>query len=482
MRISNENLGALKNKGITVPEYDRSGLKAKIAHIGLGHFHRSHFLTYLDELLSAGLYEGGVFEIDTLPVSPDFIKGLKAQDWMYSVLSLSPDGTRDLRINGPVVGYANGAADPEKVLEILSSPCVDLITLTITEKGYCYRDDIASLDFDNPAIIHDLDSDTPSTAIGFLAAALQMRCKSNHPVTIMSCDNVPENGKMLRKCIAQFCKRKYPEIMEWIESSVAFPCTMVDRITPGTTDEDIIFLKQNFDVDDSCPVHAEAFRQWVIENTFCTPVPDFSRVGALVVDDVRPYELMKIRLLNGSHSALSYPAYMMGIKMVHEAAGNPLIRKFIREMYMEEITRTLPPVPGVDIPLYKDELIERFSNPYIADTILRLASDGSKKISNAILRPLEEGLRNGCEMRAVLLALSIWEYFFIAKDANGEGMPIDDPKKNELEPLAMNPEAFLIHAGLAPDVLPPALSVVENFLDALRKSGVEAVLRDFVSI
>ena len=245
MNISNETLQSLKDRGIKIPEYDRKSLKPSIVHIGLGHFHRSHFLTYMDELLRNGDYDGGVFEVDIIPSRKEFIDSLRKQDYLYSVLSIAPDGKEELRINGPIVGYANHAEDPESVMACLSSPETTLITLTITEKGYCYRDDIGSIDWENADIRHDIEtSDPPRTAIGCLAEALSIRCRKGLPVTIMSCDNVPENGKMLRSCMLQFCRKKYPEIAGWVENSVAFPCTMVDRITPGTSAEDILKLRR----------------------------------------------------------------------------------------------------------------------------------------------------------------------------------------------------------------------------------------------
>ena len=482
MKISNDNLAYIGKMRIKVPAYDREGLRTSIAHIGLGHFHRSHFLTYIDELLCQGLYDGGVFEIDVVPSDRTFIENLKAQDWMYSVLSLDSDGSRDLRINGPITGYANQTENPSLVNAVLSAPDITLITLTITEKGYCYRDDIGSLDFDNPGIRHDLESDdSPRTAVGCLAQAIRTRSERNLPVTVMSCDNVPENGRMLESCIMQFCQRKYPGCIDWIKENVSFPCTMVDRITPGTTADDIRSIHGIYGVEDSCPVRCEAFMQWVIEDGSCTEIPDFSKAGAMVVDDVKPYELMKIRLLNGAHSALSYPSYMLGYRMVHEAISDPLIKSFIRNCYMEEITSTLPEVPGIDLSAYKDQLISRFSNPHIADTLLRLASDGSKKISNAILRPLEEGLESGKRMDALILALALWEYYFIARDSDGFPMPIDDPKKDELLAAASYPERFLKAAGLSEDILSPELTGrMESLLAALEKEGVREVLERFV--
>ncbi len=482
MKVNNKNLKEIEAKGVIVPSYDRKELRASCVHIGFGHFHRSHFLTYMDTLLSQGKEKSGVFEIDIMPASQSFISALKEQDFLYSVLSLGADGSEELRINGSIVGYANETIEPEIVMDRLSSFETKLITLTITEKGYCYLDDKGTLDWDNPDIIHDLEcGDAPKTAIGCLARALMLRCKNNQPVTIMSCDNVPENGLMLKACILQFCEKRYPDIVSWVKERIAFPCTMVDRITPGTTDLDISYLKEKYDLEDMCPVHCEDFLQWVVEDQKCTEIPDFSVSGAMIVEDVRPYELMKIRLLNGSHSALSYPAYMMGIKMVHDAALNPVIGHFIRNSYMEAITKTLAPVPGMDLDSYKDKLISRFSNANIADTILRLASDGSKKISNAILRPLEEGLAKGINVDALILALALWQYYYLFKDVNGDSMPIDDPKKEELLAVASDSRAFLRIAGLSEIASSSEylFHKMEEYLCCLKDNGVEATLKSF---
>ena len=474
MRLNESNLAKIGKLGIKIPRYDRKGLRRAVAHIGLGHFHRAHFLTYMDTLLSQGDTDWGVFETEIVPMGPSFRDSLPRQDYLYSVLSLSPDGKRSLCVNGPIMGYSDR---PDEVLDVLSSPDTKLVTLTVTEKGYNYDEVTGSLDFTAPGIIHDLSSDDwPQTVTGFLALALKKRAEKDAPVTVMSCDNVPENGSMLRLTVLAFIERKYPGILPWVEENTAFPSTMVDRITPGTGKGDLESLSAIYGIEDDAAVHSESFLQWVIEDKAVTDIPDFSKAGALVVPDVKPYELMKIRLLNGSHSALSYPAYMLGIRKVHEAAADPLIRSFIRGRYMEEITRTLPPVPGMDLDAYKDELIARFANPYIADTILRLASDGSKKIANAILRPLEESLEKGYEVSAIRAALSLWEYFYLYKDENGSPMPIDDPLSGRLLAAAASPRDFLCAAGLRrPDE--GLFAKMEEDLAFLRGKGVKEFLR-----
>jgi mannitol-1-phosphate/altronate dehydrogenase len=480
MILSNTTLNDISS-AVKKPTYERSTLSHSLVHIGLGHFHRSHFLTYLDTLNNAKDAHDGVFEIDIPPANEIFTENLRKQDYLYSVLSWGSDGSKDIRINGPIIGYANATKEPETVLEKLSAPETKLISLTITEKGYYYLDDEQTLNWDNAGVIHDLEATDsyPVTPVGYLSRALLKRKENNCPVTIMSCDNIPENGKVLKCCILQFCEKKYPDIISWIEKNVAFPCTMVDRITPGTTQSDIETIEKAGSYHDNCPVHCEDFLQWVIEDSHTTDIPDFAKAGAMIVKDVKPYELMKIRLLNGSHSALSYPAYLMGIRTVDEAATNPLIHDFIRNHYMEELTATLPQVPGIDVSKYKDMLMYRFSNVYIRDTILRLASDGSKKIANAIAKPLQETLGTQKKHAAMILALAFWARFCSGKDENGIELPIDDPQKDALLRTWNNSEKFLQNIGITNGLedLAKELAVA---LKAIEEKGTKQALSDFL--
>jgi mannitol-1-phosphate/altronate dehydrogenase len=480
MILSNTTVRGITD-AIKKPTYERSTLAPSLVHIGLGHFHRAHFLTYLDTLNNAGDAHDGVFEVDIPPANETFTKNLREQDYLYSVLSWGSDGSKDIRINGPIIGYANATKEPGTVLEKLSAPETKLISLTITEKGYYYLDDEQTLNWDNERILHDLEATDsyPATPVGYLSRALLKRKETNSPVTIMSCDNIPENGKVLKCCILQFCDKKYPEIVSWVEKNVAFPCTMVDRITPGTTQSDIETIEEAGSYHDNCPVHCEDFLQWVIEDSHTTDIPDFAKAGAMVVKDVKPYELMKIRLLNGSHSALSYPAYLMGILTVDEAATNPLIHDFIRNHYMEELTATLPQVPGIDVTTYKDKLLNRFSNVYISDTILRLASDGSKKIANAIAKPLQETIGTKKKHEAMILSLAFWARFCSGIDENGKELPIDDPQREVLLKTWNKSEEFLRNIGITNGLedLAKELAVA---LKAIEEEGTKQVLTDFL--
>ncbi|MGD1818284.1 MAG: mannitol dehydrogenase family protein, partial [Pleomorphochaeta sp.] len=293
------------------------------------------------------------------------------------------------------------------------------------------------------------------------------------PVTIMSCDNVPENGNMLKGCIYEFISIKYPQILSWVKENINFPNTMVDRITPATSQKDIEELESKYNLHDICGVHCEDFKTWVIEDIDIPEIQMFSKVGALIVDSVLPYELMKIRLLNGAHSALSYPSYLLGHRDVDEGINDPLIKDFIRNHYMEEITKSLNPVPGVDLEIYKDQLIDRFSNKYIKDKLLRLASDGSKKITNAIVKPLLE-LK---EKDALILSLAFWAEFLKGVDKEGNTIPIEDPNANLLQEKIKDDTAFMNYLGIKEE---NTIQKFSDFKSQINSKGIKETLKDFL--
>jgi mannitol-1-phosphate/altronate dehydrogenase len=450
VKLSGKNLGRLKDRGIKVPGYDRKALRPRIVHLGLGHFHRAHQALYIDGLLNQGLCDSGIFGINLVPDAYPLAERAGAQDYLYSLLSRGPGGT-ELRIVGSVLGYLNGAARPGEALEILSREETAVISLTVTEKGYYYdtlREDLA---WDQEDMIHDAARpDEPRTTIGFLALALDRRRKEGGgPVTVMSCDNFPSNGRILARCLLSFCRKARPDLVPWIEENAAFPLSMVDRITPGTTEALIKELEGHYGLEDPWAVGCEDFRQWVLEDRFREgfPLRALGEAGVQIVEEVEPYELMKIRLLNGSHSALSYPAYLLGHRGVAEAAEDPLLKAFIRDRYMEEISLTVPEVPGIGLKEYKDTLIRRFSNRNIGDTVLRLASEGSKKVPVSVLKPLEEILKAGGDHGAVIFALASWARFLTGRGEGGDTIPLEDPAASELSAAALgareNPLGFL---------------------------------------
>ncbi|MDR0450051.1 MAG: mannitol dehydrogenase family protein [Treponema sp.] len=491
---------------LKVPGYDRGSLPARMVHVGLGHFHRAHQAAYIDALLNRGRLGAGIFAVNLVKDSYPLEEIARSQDYLYTLAARGGDGGEELRVIGSILGYLNASGDPEKAISLLASAETRVISLTVTEKGYHFDMARGDLAWDSGPLQRDLRNPRePETMPAFLSAALEKRRRDRAgPVTVMSCDNFPSNGRILKTAVLSFCKRAYPDLVPWIEENAAFPLSMVDRITPATSPSLLHYLQEKYGVEDRWAVGCEDFCQWVLEDRLAAgaasgggaekPDGDFAaslkalaEEGAGIVKDVEPYELMKIRLLNGSHSALSYPAFLLGYTGVAEALGDPLIRRFIRDRYMEEVSATLPPVPGMDLDSYKDTLIKRFSNRNIGDTVLRLASDGSKKIPNSVLEPLAELVRAGKARDSLIFALAAWARFLSGSDERGRPIPLDDPNGGPLREAAKsageNAEGFLKAANMPelPEGEPGRLA--ERFgayLDLIYRKGTRGALEEFL--
>ncbi|QQO09390.1 mannitol dehydrogenase family protein [Breznakiella homolactica] len=490
VHLNRKNLSGITS-GVKVPEYSPDNLKPSIVHIGLGHFHRAHQAVYLDDLLNLGSGNAGIFEINTIPDGTGLAEKLAGQDNLYTLISRDAGGAEEVRVIGSILGYLSAPDNREAAIARMASAETEIISLTVTEKGYYYDTVTEDLSREHPDIVHDITNPRePKTVIAYIAASLKLRSETNKkPVTIMSCDNFPSNGKILKKCILSFCETAYPDLIPWIESNTAFPSSMVDRITPATTEADVQYLESAYGIKDALPVCCEDFRQWVLEDNFKSAVPDLAKAGVEIVPDVEPYELMKIRLLNGSHSALSYLAYLLGYREVAPAMGDPLLKTFIRNFYMEEITATLQDIPGTDFRVYKDTLISRFTNTNIGDHILRLTLDGSKKIPNAVLLPLEETLRQGRRCNAILLALAGWARFLEGTDEAGVPIPVEDCGRDTVMAAAASarrdPEGFLraigVH-GIGADEMRSISGIFKDYLEKLHRDGTRRTLADFTGV
>ncbi|MDR1286466.1 MAG: mannitol dehydrogenase family protein [Treponema sp.] len=494
IKLSGNALREIAGRGVRIPRYDRANRVPRIVHIGLGHFHRAHQARYIDELLEKGLAAGtGIFEVNLVADSFPLAGISASQDYLYTLVCRGDSGDETAAVVGSIAGYLNAVSDPKGAVERLAADSTEVISLTITEKGYYYDAAAGEMAWDLSPVKHDLEHPhAPVTAAGYLAAALDLRAKNGGgKITIMSCDNFPSNGTVLKNCLLSLCQRTRPGLVSWIEENAAFPLSMVDRITPATSPAIIRHIEERYGIKDEWPVCSEDFRQWVLEDNFSrAPGSGFdpallAEAGVQVVKDVEPYELMKIRLLNGSHSALAYPSYLMGFRGVAEAISDPLLRRYIRDNYMEEISPTLLPAPGMDLPVYKDTLVRRFSNKNIADTILRLAAEGSKKIPNFIFNPLEEALGRNLPHRTVVFALAAWARFLAGTDEDGMAIPLDDPLASVLSEAAKgareNPEQFLRAAGIGRGEHAAALSgEFGESLDAIYRKGTRAALEALV--
>ncbi|MFG1954790.1 mannitol dehydrogenase family protein [Micromonospora sp. NPDC048830] len=406
------------------PRYDRSGLSVGIVHFGVGNFHRSHQAMFLDRLFERGEnLDWAICGVGLLPGDRRMRDALAGQDTTYTLIERRPDGSSSARTIGAIVEYLLGPDDSERVLERLTDRATRIVSLTITEGGYNTSDTTGEFDGSNPAVRQDLrPGAAPATVFGYVVEGLaRRRARGIPPFTVMSCDNLSSNGDVARKAFVAYARLRDPGLADWIDETVAFPNGMVDRITPVTTDADRAYVAREFAVEDAWPVLCEPFVQWVLEDHFTLGRPAFERVGVQVVADVAPYELMKLRLLNASHQALAYPGYLLGHRLAHEAASDSRLVELLTRYMDEEATPTLRLVPDIDLAAYKRSLLDRFANPYVRDTLARLATDASDRIPKFLLPVVHDRARLGQPAPMAALVVAGWAVF--AADVNEPGAP-----------------------------------------------------------
>jgi mannitol 2-dehydrogenase len=441
---------------IPVPTYDRSRLRSGVVHLGVGGFHRAHEAMYHDRLLNGGGgLDWGICGVGVLPRDQLMRDALAAQDRLYTLMVKHGDGPQAARVIGSIAEYLFAPDDREAVIERMADAAIRIVSLTITEGGY----DLAS------------DPEPRAGTWALTAEALRRRrARGLQPFTIMSCDNLQANGEVARTALTGMAELAEPGLAEWIADEVSFPNTMVDRITPITTDEDRAALGERFGVDDRWPVVCEPFAQWVVEDDFPAGRPSYEDAGVQVVADVLPYELMKVRLLNGSHQALGYFASLCGYELVHEAAQDKLIRRFLRGYMHEEVAPTLPPVAGVDLDLYQGELIERFSNPAVRDTVARLCEASSDRIPAFVLPAIRDQLASGGEVRRSAAVVASWARYAEGVDDQGRAIQVVDRRAEALTGRARrqrdDPDAFLEDRELF-DGLPDDQRFMQAYREAL---------------
>jgi mannitol 2-dehydrogenase len=475
--LTADALGALPD-GVPGPDYDRARLVPGVVHVGVGGFHRAHQAMYHDRLLRRGeAFEWGICGVGVRPEDRRMAEVLAAQDGLYTLVLKHPDGTYEPQVIGALTGFLLAPDDPEAVLERMAAAETRIVSLTITEGGYGIDDATGDFDLEAPAVAADLAEDAvPRTVFGLVTEALRRRRERGlGAFTVMSCDNLPGNGRLSQAVFTTFARAKDPDLAEWIEAHVRFPNSMVDRITPATTDEDRAMVRERFGLEDAWPVVCEPFAQWVLEDAFSAGRPPYEDAGVQVVDDVEPYELMKLRLLNASHQALGHLGALLGHRYVHEAAEDPALRAFVRGYMDEEAAPTLPEVPGVDVGEYQATLLERFSSPEVRDTLERLRQDSSDRIPKFVLPVIRDQLARGGLVDRAAAVVAAW-----ARTA--ETMPVEDRQAERLAPLLERaretPAAFLADRQLF-----GPLGEDERFarafasaLEVLRERGPEALL------
>jgi len=411
--------------GVKRPAWDPRQVTVGILHLGLGAFHRAHQAVYTDDVLGDDP-RWGIAGVSLK--TPRAIEPLAAQDGLYTLLTRTTDGVT-ARVIGSVRETIFAGAARAALVARFADPRIAIVSSTVTEKGYCHDPASGALDFAHPDIVHDLaDPAEPVSAVGIVVAGLAARRAAGAgPLTFVCCDNLPHNGAMVRGLVAAFAGRRDPELAQWIAANVSFPATMVDRIVPATTDADLAEAARQLGFEDAAPVAAEPFGQWVIENDFRAARPAWERAGAQFVTDVAPFELMKLRLLNGSHSTLAYLGFLLGHDYVWQASSDPLLARFVQRQMHEEIVPTLVRPADTDLPAYCDELMRRFRNSALPHRTKQIAMDGSQKLPQRLLGTVRDRLAAGAPLVHLPLAVAAWIRYASGTDEQGQRIDVQDP-------------------------------------------------------
>ena len=484
-RISNNTLADVAS-AVKIPQYDRSEITAGILHFGVGAFHRSHQALTLDRLFDQGLAQDwGIIGVGLLQSDKAMHDALVPQDGLYTLITKNADANFDYQVIGSIISYLFAPANPAAVLEKLIDPAIRIVSLTITEGGYSFDRVTGEFDPTTAGVREDLEGAAePVSAFGYIVEGLRRRRDLGiAPFTIQSCDNIQGNGDVTKKMIVAFAKHKDIELGQWIMDNVSFPNSMVDRITPVTAQADIKLAAQALAMEDAWPVPCEPFFQWVIEDHFPSGRPPFEKAFVQMVEDVMPYELMKLRLLNASHQGLCYFGRLSGYTYVHEVMGDPLIVTLLRRYMDEEATPTLLPVPGIDLAEYKNQLIERFSNPEVLDTVARLAAESSDRIPKWLLPVVRERLSEGGSVNLSAAIVASWARYDEGIDESGAEIVVVDPLRDELMMIAkqqkVNPLAFIENVKLFGDLASNSIFADSYLLalNSLHSDGAQKTLQ-----
>ena len=470
------------------PSYPRGDLKAGIVHFGVGNFHRAHQAVYLHDLFETGLgLEWAIVGAGVLPSDAAMRAILAGQDFLTTVVEQEADSST-ARVTGAMIDYLEpGAA--ETIIARLADPAIRIASLTITEGGYYLDPASGKFNPAHPDIVADCATpDAPKTVFGLLAAGLRRRkAEGTAPFTVMSCDNIPHNGVVTRNAVVGIARAQDPAFAGWIETNVAFPNGMVDRITPATGAREKAIVRDAFGIEDGWPVFCEGFKQWVLEDNFPAGRPPLEQAGVQFVPDVTPYEHMKIRILNGGHAIIAYPAGLMDIHFVHEAMQNELVSAFLRKVEMEEIVPVVPPVPGTDLLDYLALIERRFANPKIGDTVRRLCLDGSNRQPKFILPSTADRLAKGLPVTGLALESALWCRYCYGETESGAVIEPNDPAWDRLRETARlarhDPMEWLAMDDIFGTVGRSEIfrAAFANALTTLWAEGTEATLRRYLS-
>ncbi|WP_275287763.1 mannitol dehydrogenase family protein [Halomonas elongata] len=487
-RLNNANLDQLASE-VATPGYDRGAVTPGIVHIGVGGFHRAHQAMYLDALMRRGeALDWGIVGVGVMPGDRRMQQTLAAQDHLYTLMVKHPDGSLEPRVIGSMIDYRFAPDDPEAVIEAMADPAIRIVSLTVTEGGYNVHPVSGDFNLEDDDVRHDLaEPGAPRTSFGLVVEALaRRRQRGATPFTVMSCDNIQGNGDVARRMFGAFARARDTGLGAWIEAEVPFPNSMVDRITPVTAPADIEELSARFALEDDWPVVCEPFTQWVLEDRFASGRPALDKVGVQLVENVEPYELMKLRLLNASHQALCYFGYLAGYRYAHEVCRDPLFVDFLMDYMVKEATPTLAALPGVDLEAYRRTLIERFANPEIKDTLARLCAESSDRIPKWLLPVARDQLANGGDVHRAAAVVASWARYAEGTDENGEPIEVVDRLKDSLTAVAAvnreRPTAFIENRELFGDLAdhPRFRDAYRETLESLHERGARATLGTLV--
>jgi fructuronate reductase len=455
-----------RRAGVRVFGYDRRRLETSIVHLGLGAFARAHLADYTEDVLEREFGPWGIVGVSLR--SPDQRQRLAPQDGLYTALCRERAGST-ARLIGCVSDCLVLPDAVEATLALMARSSTKIVSLTITEKGYCHDPATGRLNASHPDIHHDLEHpDAPRSAVGLIVAALARRQSLGlSPLTVLCCDNLPRNGALVQRLVLDFASLRDDKLAAWIERNGAFPSTMVDRIVPATTEADVAFATELTGLADAAPVAHEPFRQWVIEDRFVDGArPAWEHVGADLVADVAPFEAMKLRLLNGSHSALAYLGFLGGHETIGDCVADPVYRRFVQGLWADEIIPVTPTPAGTDLQAYAASLLARYDNPAIRHRTAQIAMDGSQKLPQRLLGTIRDRLARGLPFPRLALAVAAWMIYAGGRDERGRTFEVRDP-------LAATFAAVLTKAGDLPKARCAALLAMDSVFGADLTANVE---------
>lgn len=489
MNRLNKNLLSQLPKDVALPTYEREKLVAGIVHLGIGAFHRAHQAFYTEAVLNQFGGDWGI--IGSSLRSASVRDQLVPQDCLYTLVERSGEGEK-LQVIGAVTDTLVGPENPAALVATIAQPTIKIVSLTVTEKGYCHDPATGNLNETHPDIIHDLQHlEAPVSAIGFIVAALKQRFEKNQKAfTALSCDNLPNNGEVLEKVVLQFAQKISPALADWIKANATFPSTMIDRIVPATTDDDRRDIENRLGARDEGMVVCEPFSQWVVEDKFTDGRPEWEKVGVLLVKDVRVFEKIKLRLLNGAHSTIAYTGYLSGFQYISEVMEQPAFVKLVTTYMAREAGETVAAPAGFDIEAYKQQLRDRFSNKALKHRTWQIAMDGSQKLPQRLLETLREQLKANGNIDILCLGVAAWIRYVSGVDEQGLAIEVSDPLAKELRaacdanqgnPAGMVKAVASIQKVFGTDLIdePRFIQTTTQWLERFYSKGVLASIQEY---